>query len=465
MSSLTYEELEFPNFVNTHPAIEVNVATKEINPETKEPTIKTIVLHLSDVSKASMIAGVPFLNIGDTRCGKSRMMRDIHQWYLGGDADTNGKSNWNVARNDFTADGYFMTIDQSKLGEGRGILSDARVPVESRVQALCNMVDEINLALPEVQIEFFGMGEGKHKGLTLGNNGYYIFITSCNLNRVNGDFAGTSQINRALLNRIGVTIDHDYYKITDADLDLILSRQKNEGLRDISEKILEAHGEIKGLASKKNPFLDTYLRIFSSGLDYCDKDNDKTKKRAWPTKCGNCNFGGKDLCSLVKQSNTGTIELLKKFALGINSLIGMKYPEMGITSIDPFDLAMEAFKFTTYHGNLNGMETLSTYAGEDQDQMAEAVRKIRGVIEPLRSYIEPLIGSAMTGELETRFLVIKGEPIIYSLEDEEKCKKKKVSYNLIDSTEKFNNFGQQNGIRMDWLPVYLQSIAKEAEQK
>lgn len=465
MNNLTYEDFEFPNFVNTHPAIEAGVQTDKIDPQTNELISTSIVLPVSDVLKIAVISGVPSLNIGDTRCGKSQAMRDIHKWYLGGDADNGGKSNWQVVRNDFTADGYFMTTDQSKLAStgSKGLLSEARVPVEKRVRALCNMADEINLALPEIQVEYFGMAEGRHKGLILGSDGYYNFISSCNLNRINGDFVGVSQINRALLNRTGVTIDHDYYRITDADLNLILSRPKNEDLRDISEKILNAHAEIKAMASQKAPLLDAYLRIFSSGLDYCEKDNAKLKKRAWPTKCGKCDFTEKGLCSLVKQSNTGTVELLKKFAIGINYLIGLKYPEMGITAIDTFDTAIEAFKFTTYHGNLNGMETLSTYAGEDQDQMNEVVKKIREVIEPVRDCIDTAVESALAGNPETRFIVVDGLPISYSDEAEKRCRKEKRSYNIVDSTAIFNNFGSQHGLRLDWLPGYLQTLVKEAK--
>src|SRR3989344_8782345 len=138
---LSYEDFEFPIFVNSHPA--VNVKTDK----------GRVTLTLSDVIKTAVISGTSFLNIGDTRCGKSRVMRDIHRTYFGGEADDGGKSNWNVARNTFSSGAYFMTIDQSKVGQGKdNLLTEARVPVERRVRALCNVVDEINLALPEVQV-------------------------------------------------------------------------------------------------------------------------------------------------------------------------------------------------------------------------------------------------------------------------------------------------------------------------
>jgi len=450
MSAIEYKDMEFPNFVNTHSAIKV---TGYKSDGAKEE----IVLPLSDVAKIVVLSGCSLLNIGDTRCGKSRLMRDIHQHYFGGDADNTGRSNWNVARNDFTADSFFMTVDQSKIGEGKGMLAEARVPVLKRTGALCNIMDEINLAIPEVQVEFFGMAEGRHKGMLLGNDGYHLFMASCNLNRVNGDFAGTSQINRALLNRMGVTIDFDYFKMTDKDLDLVLRRPKDESLRDISDKILAAYDEIKTAAEQRDPWLDAYLRVFSSGLDYCSKDGDKLKKRAWPVKCGNCDSAGKDLCSLVKQSNTGTTELMRRFATGITYLINLKHP--GFASLEPLDLALEAFKFTTYHGNLNGIETASTYSGEDQEQMADVVAKMREAIKPVKNYIDDAIDSAVNGTYETRVILVGGEHRIYSPGDMQKLQANKIEYELVDTTQVFNEFGEKTGMRLDWLPDYLKSLA------
>ncbi len=79
MSNLTYEDFVFPNFINSHPAIEIKVQTGIIDPETGTPIAEKVVLPFDDAPKISVFTGVPFLNIGDTRCGKSRMMRGIAQ--------------------------------------------------------------------------------------------------------------------------------------------------------------------------------------------------------------------------------------------------------------------------------------------------------------------------------------------------------------------------------------------------
>lgn len=465
MNAIEYSDLDLPDFINTHKAIEITGYKRKAGKIEKE----TIALPLSDVIKIVALIGGSLLNVGDTRCGKSLAMMDIHRHYFGGDADCGGRSNLNVARNNFTSAGYFMTIDKSELNKDSGLVIDARVPVKKRVNALCNIIDELNLAIPEVQVEFFGIAEGRHEGMPLGKDGYNLFMASCNINRVNGDFVGISQINRALLNRIGVTIDFDYFRQTDEDADQLASkassgRLKLAPIRDISDKILAAHSEIMAAASRRDPWLDAYLRLFNSGLDYCHKDGDKRKKRAWPTKCGNCNFTGKRLCSSVKQSNTGTNELMKLFAVGINYLLNLKHP--GFESFDPFDLALEAFKFTTYHGNLNGIETSSTYSGEDQEHMAKVVETLRGSLEGnTKKYIDFMVAEAVKGSDEPRLIQVGDSIYPYDDGTKSKLSDAEVSHEVVDTSATFRKFGEKTGLRLDWLPGYIKTLASEAGAK
>src|SRR3989338_746919 len=470
---LIYEELKLPIFVNNSPAVSLTVHEGSEGSDSS-----VLVLPFSDAAKAAVLSGCSFLNIGDTRCGKSQLMRDIHENYFGGDVDNGGKSTLNVARNDFSSDAYFMTINQDGVGEGKGMLSAARVPVERRIKSLCNIVDEVNLAIPEVQVEFFGMAESRHKGLTLGDKGYNLFMASCNLNRINGDFAGTSQINRALLNRFGVTFDFDFFRKTDEDDDILASRGAVDGvqLRDISEKIINAYQEISRKASQKDPFIDAYIRFLSSGLEYCDKDKDKRKKKIWPAKCGSCNFPANNLCSMIKQSNTGTTQTLKRFAHGLDFLAHLK--QGNEISIEPLDLIAESFKFTTYHGNLNSSMTLSDYSGEDQEQMRDSLTKLKDSAGLVRTYMDGAIYNACEGNAETRVIRIgdatnpdlciempysdsaKAELDLANQELKMK-KKKQASYQIFDPFDRqaCEDFAKKTGLRIDWFPSYIKSVA------
>ncbi len=166
----TYKELKLPTFVNSSPAIKVRIY--------EEGEEREIVLPFSDAPKIAVLSGTSFLSIGDSGCGKTLLMDDIGRNYFGGDSDLGGMCNFITARNNFVADNYYFTIDQSRVGEGKGMLSDAKVPVEKKTRALCARLDEINLVIPEIAVEFFGVIEGRHQGIELGNNGYYFAMSA-----------------------------------------------------------------------------------------------------------------------------------------------------------------------------------------------------------------------------------------------------------------------------------------------
>ena len=477
--TLNYEDLNFPTVINASNAMNLTVYNSKGKP-------RKLVLPFLDVPKAAVLGGIAFLNIGGTRCGKSQLMMDIHRHYFGGDADQDGKSTWEVARNNFTADSFFSTINQDKVGEGKGMLSEAKVSVKKRVDALCNIVDEVNLTLPEIQVEFFSMAEGRHNALELGQEGYHLFMASCNVNRINGDYVGTSLINKALLNRFGLTLDFDYFEKLDADDDLLDSREaagrlRLAPLRDISPKILGAYHKIMESANKRDPLLDAYTRIFSSGLKYCYKDPDNKKKRIWPSNCGKCDFmsasNDRRLCHLVMHANTGTKGIIKQFAKSIEYLVQLKHGEK---CLDQFELALESFKFTTYHGNLNPLELLSTYNGEDQEHMNDVVARIREKIMPIRTYIDAAVDSAVSGNPETRFIrlrekssgKVRGESIyserVYEGLKEVDSKQERIVLEVFDP---FNDnspsitFEKRTGIRMNWFKGYLDSLVQDKSMK
>ena len=465
---LTAKDLEFPIFTNSHTAMNLIIYDSDGNS-------KLIEVPLYQVIQAGVVSNSSMLFLGDTRCGKSLAMMDINRNYFGGDADNGGHSNWNLARNNFTANGYFMDTDQSKIGPGKeNMLSESKVPNKKRIKALCNNVDEINLAIPEVQVEFFGQAEGRHNDIPLGEEGYSLFLSSCNINKNNGDFAGVSQINRALLNRIPITIDFFTFKESDEDknemgLKKLTGRLGLAPIRDISEKILSAYKEISEGAFNFNPWISAYIRILSSGLDYCHNDSDKLKKSVWPGKCGACRFPKKDLCSLVKASATGTAESMKRFAHGIEYIVRLNHGNE--VNLDPLSLVLECFKFTTYHGNLNKSLISSQYFGEDQDLMTDVIKKLKEEIEPLKPYIDSAIFSAQNGNQSTRFICIsdkKGKESIevYSKELESKLKSLKeqrdFTYKIISPFEEQvsgKTFEESHGFRMNWFNKYLDFVS------
>ncbi len=432
LEGITYKDFDLHNYRNTFPAVTLTVL-KDGKPE-------TIQLPFSDMPKICVFGGINFLNIGDTRHGKSQLLMDIARGYFNGDSDLDpdGKTNILFARNEFSGESYFMDIDQDKVGEGKGRLSEARIPNERRTNALATLLDELNLTIPQKQVEFFGMGEGRHQGISLGQDSYHLLMSACNLNRVNGDFAGISDINRALLNRFGVTFDHDYFSPTEDDKNEFLKteatgKMKMALLRDLSPTILNIYKEIGRRTKEFNPYMEAYFRFITSGLGYCNWDTQSKKRKLWPSHCAECNFGNKDLCSLVKQSPTGTAETVKRFAHSMAYLIELKYGKDVI--VDPLELVLEAFKFTTFHGNLNSSITLPYFYGEDQDQMNKAIEELRKAIEPVRGKIDQCIELAKQGILETNFIKLGSSEFPAQCKEFEYLKSKNKELNRLGKPE------------------------------
>ncbi|MEK6848056.1 MAG: hypothetical protein AABX65_00295 [Nanoarchaeota archaeon] len=466
---LSYEELAFPNYINTHTALSLPAKVRGED--------KIIEVPFSDIPKACVLGGINFLNIGYTRGGKSQMMMDILRGYFNGDTETcpNGRGNLLYGRNEFTADAYFMDINQEEIGEGQGLLSKARVQNEKRIRALCTTLDELNLCISQKQVEYFMIGEGRHQGISLGEEEYHLLMSACNLDRINGDFAGTSEINKALLNRFGVTLDHDFFAPTEADRNKFeMAKQtgklKLAPLRDLSPQILEAYREISQRTRSFNPLFAAYSRFISSGLEYCEKDADKRKKKIWPSNCASCDFPNKDLCSLVKHSPTGTIEAVKRFATSMAYLIELKHGSEVV--VDPFDLMLESYKFTTYHGALNSLLTISDFSGEDQEQMNKAVFELRKAVAPIKHYLEESILLAeRESAVSTNFCRIRkpdGSEVVFPengsvharLKETNEglakiAKNKKISYETFNP---FENLAQSTGLSINWLPSFLEFV-------
>ena len=69
MTSLTYEDLSLPNYVNSSTAVTLKVKDGE--------TIKDLPLTVCDVVVAAELAGLNMLFVSDTGRGKSQLITDI----------------------------------------------------------------------------------------------------------------------------------------------------------------------------------------------------------------------------------------------------------------------------------------------------------------------------------------------------------------------------------------------------
>lgn len=450
---LTYQDLVLPFYRND--SIAISVSAKKGDEQ------KKVQLTTAETMTIPVLACLNELLVSDTGGGKSQFLWDVKQHFFNGNVSTGGRVNELVGRKDSSVDELFTEWDKEK---------QKYVVKEERIRALVNIVDELNRAPAPVQNDYFDLAEGIRaiNGTLreLGEDGYCLFLAAVNLNRINGDFEGTNNIDRALLSRSKINTDLDYYDTTDKNKAKINAQGKPElkkaPPRDISDKILMAFKEIREKASKPNPHLEAYLMLFSAGLKTCQTDELKRKRRNWPQDCGTCAHKEKTLCSLVKTYEPRTAQTIKRFACGIDYFVKLK--EGAGIELDPLDLAFEAAKFTAYHGNLNMQELVSTYKGDDQHMMNTVLAKIKEAVQKVRPYLGAAILEAEKGNVstETKYIsyTIDGteKTVVYDEKLAEMLKDKKIKHKTID--DPFSEL-EKIGIGTSWIKSYLETVAKK----
>ncbi len=454
MTNLTYDDLKLPNYVNSSTAVTLKVKDGE--------NVKDLHLTLCEVVVALELAGLNMFFVSDTGRGKTQLVSDIVWNHFGG-FDDNGNANWADGRAGF---------DIQDLLERTVIDKDARVYdsdkatqiKQERVSRPLFTVDEINRAPKIKQADFFDLAEGKytHKGkrLKLGKDGYNLFLATANLNKSNGDFQGTFELDRALLNRAHATIDLDHrlFRPTPEDKIVINEREADPRLkvaepRDISDKIIAEHKGIMEKTKTLDPYMLAFSFMIDDGLNFCDKDAFKEKTTTFPMLCGDCTYSGKDMCSLAKSSSDRTTKAVKALAYGLARVAELKLGRP--LEVDALDAALQAYKFTTYHGNLNDVIAQADFGSRKQELMEEATKQLGKCIDSLRVYL-PIIAEGRepnvvvynaNGEERT---VERNDKIVKAL------RRKGVSYQEKDMKTEL----KERGIGTDWVDAYARRFRK-----
>ncbi|MBI5798021.1 hypothetical protein HZA98_03915 [Candidatus Woesearchaeota archaeon] len=380
--SLSYNDLQLPVYRNTRPIIILN-AKQDGKP-------KRLELSLSDLVAAAEISGLNIFFVSDTGMGKTQLVRDIYTTHFGGEAH----GNFLVGRPETRVMDLFER-QQVDLSSGK-YDSDAARQLSDRTKAAINVVDEINRAPPPVQVDFFdlAMGDYAFKGrpIPLGEEGYALFLATANMNK-SGDngFSGTFAMDRALLNRMPLTIDidnkafqpttEDKIAIHHASLD---PRIKSAEPRDLTQEILAAHKQIASTARQQSIEADLFSAVLDKGLDYCRQDKlNQEKQGTFPMKCLECPHG-KDICSATKHASERSIQSILMLAKGMSHMLELKYGEVEMPLLD---VLTEAYRFTAFHGNLNDITLEEKYAGRRQLMMDALVGKIRAVVQDIQPHV------------------------------------------------------------------------------
>lgn len=378
---LNYSDLELPVYRNTAEIINFTAY--------KEKNAIRCALTLSDLVFAAEVSGLNMLFISDVGRGKSQLIADIDNAHFA------GLGNKMKGRKDASVLDLFERTSVD-LSTGKFDSETARTLHAERLGSMLNTADELNRAPGPVQVDFFDLADRAYtfrgKTMELGREGYALFLATMNLNK-SGDngFSGTFDVDRALYSRAHLTIDLDHkpFRPTPEDKLYISSRiidprVKQTGKKDLSAEILQANKEIKKRSLENSLDNKIFSFLIDEGLHYCEKDPYYHEKQGtWPMACLDCPHASK-ICSSIKSSSVRTVESIALLAQGLIYVAELKYGELTIPAFDAF---LEAFKFTTYHGNLNEIVIGEKYAGRRQILMDETISKLREIIDCIKPFM------------------------------------------------------------------------------
>lgn len=454
------EAMRFPNYLNSNIAVKIRARIKGID--------QIIELTVSEIIYAAELAGLNQLYISDTGRGKSQLLKDISHHHYGGTAK-NGNANLAMGRADFEIEDLLVRT-QVDLSSGKYDSKDVRKIDLNRAHRAFFGADELNRAPRPRQNDFMDLATGERnfvgENIDLGVDGYSLFIACVNLNKNNGDFSGTFDMDRALLNRLAITIDldHERYRPTPDDEIDMEERAANPKVKtpppqDLTEQILEANKKIITDTVQLKPYLTAFRFLIGRGLDYCDKSKYKTKGPTFPILCTECNYSGKPICTRIKGSSERTISAVSRMSRAISYISKLKTGEQDL-HIDPFDAALEAFRFTTYHGNLNELIILDEHEAQPQYMMDETITQLKAPINILRNYLphildghEPTILSYNNPD-GTPVKAQKTPKLIETLNE---CG---INYQELSLKDQL----KECGIGTDWVDPYVRRMKKRAKQ-
>jgi len=360
-------------------------------------------LTVPDLAIAGVLAGMNGLYTGGPGCGKTQLMTDIYNGLFGGNKVDGGHG----VRIDGNPELDVATEVFTKLN-----LDKAQVETTENISALIFALNEVNRCPPIAQNGFLGMGEGtlSHGGrsIRLGKDGYNVCLATANIG--NGQFAGTFEIDSALMNRFGIVIDFNdsKYKPTEEDKMWLAKirpadhKVKQGQTRDLSELIMKAQKEISAESTDLGLESDAVLNYLQFGLMNCQKFPNEDKDSRWPMNCQDCdkNTDGKTMCSLIKGPETRTVEFLRKYSAALDFVSKLKHG----TSPDPVEIVFKAFELAgAYQGLLNGTVVANKHYGQAPRMMRDVCKELRADFEANSDCILNSVEAAKEGREVTVF--------------------------------------------------------------
>jgi len=205
-----------------------------------------------------------------------------------------------------------------------------------------------------------------------------------------------------------------------------------------------------GQVQSFDPYMLALSFLIDEGLDHCDRDIQDEKGAAFPMLCNECEYSGKEICQKIKSSSERTTTAIQALTYGLNYVANLK--EGKEVQLDPWQAGLQAFRFTTYHGNLN--ELLSEeYAERKQLLMDHTVEKLEESVVRLRRIIPYMIKGDLPVLLKYQN---KGEEVVTPKSDSmtKALSDKNISFSEVDIREEL----KKDGIGTEWIDDYVRMM-------
>ena len=337
------EELKFSNYINTNPIMQIG---------------------------GKPLAGLNVYLVGATGEGKTQIENDVLGLF-------GNKGLFVLGRDDMDVRALFATMgtDIKKVKN----LAELRQFTE-KLKYNVYVVDELTRCLPAVQNQLFNLFDGyveiDGKKYQIGE-GFSLGLASGNLG--NGRYLGAHQTDRALNDRMHLTLDLDNFPINPEDSFEITTKKKDPRVREnIGQDRIKTIKELNEEVNNNDPSLMPYVIswYFKHGLDYIPNVPGESKrkiKNIWP----NIDLSrekGADY-DLIFPISTRT-ELT---ALQLTRALSLIAEAKGAKDINYKDLALEVFKLISpYSGILNRAKVDTNFNGNPYLALDAIVQGING---------------------------------------------------------------------------------------
>ena len=385
-------DLESPEYVNT----------------TTVSTLAGIPLTLAENIKIGLAARLNAGIAGSAGDGKSQLLADVQSW-LGNNAG------YVLGRNDLDIKTLYRKLQFRKLTQameqGGEVSQQDLSAITEAIHLPLIIVEEINRCVEVVQNQFFNIFEGfielDGKIYQLGTTftkeqtgiiavRYSVGLWTANFG--NGDYSGTSSMDKALKERSHLIINTDNFQAggeNREDLDGILLKSKGEVRlkRQESPKdhtlefarafayLCEQAGKMDGRDAAYEALLFRYLK---RGLDYIPVDSAKNSKRVmaevWPAKAEEDNIGGTEeeklLYRVVSPASTRSALTILQLARSMREYVRAKDPN---AQPEVVESVIEAFKLVAPYSGIikNPQRVREDFVGNDY----LAAQAVAGIIK------------------------------------------------------------------------------------